>query len=563
MVIRADGSGGAIPLAVYPPGFDLSGYVIFDPITGETINGAGHSNQALNAFQPMGNGSGGGFLPLGGPSPNGPTDIVAEPETGFYQVVQDGVQIWGSNLVTLTSAVLSNTVAFAFETGNASYDGTGTNLRGSLQCAVLLIDGSKFAGNGVLSFPGDALCFTMDTCYLENGNHTLQIATTWINPDNSDGNNVNITRWSDPVTITVSNAIYYPQWEPEIGEGDISAYFLETTCTDADWHIDIYDVSNNLAQTLSGHTYDGTITAYWNMVDTNGIARTDADADPEFSAVVTVADPVTKSTPKKNQRRKSWPDHGVWTMAYLDFFKYEYSANNLMLRAIYGITVTAGKYGGYWIYYPQPGQTNDFGQTYPMRYQKVNHYDPTITQTALAKDQALLELYLSNTNSRNFFYDGHGSASSIADIDSSDLNKLIKNRYRFVMLDACSTANGDLDQAFGINGPGDFAVTYYENTGIRPGAFCGYDTDITYAVGGQVSVNGVTYDDTIPDDVPYFITNFTFYWDSMGWTLRNAITSAANNLPNPGGPGGREYHWQIYGYDDLRIDEVNHRGDAW
>lgn len=49
----------------------------------------------------------------------------------------------------------------------------------------------------------------------------------------------------------------------------------------------------------------------------------------------------------------------------------------------------------------------------------------------------------------------------------------------------------------------------------------------------------------------------------MNETLRESINDAADNLPNPGGPGGREYHWQIYGYDDLRIDEVNYRTDTW
>jgi hypothetical protein len=573
MVMPANGSGGTVPLAIYPPGIDLTGFLIYDPLTGETVSGAGYSNQALSplsvraaGLQTMADSGGLSPLPIGGPVPDGGSaGTVQEPETGFYQVVKDGVQIWASNVTNLTSGPLSGTVNVTFETGNAANDGTGTNILGSLDSAVLLIDGAKFAGDGALSYPGDSLRFSMDTAYLENGDHTLQIVTTWINPDNSDGNNVNIMRWSDPVSFTVSNAIYYPQWESEIGEAGVSAYFLKSVCTNTDWQIDIFDVSSNFVQRLTGHTDDGTIAAYWNMVDTNGVTRTNADVDPEFSSVVTVFDPATANTPKKIQRHQDWPDHGVWTMAYSDFFKFEYSANNLMLRAIYGITTTAGKYGGYWLYYPQSGQTNDIGQTYPMRYQKSNHYDPSITATAIAKDQVLLKLYLSNTNSRNFFFDGHGSPQSFGGISSSELKKKIKHRYRFVMLDACETANGDLDKAFGINGPGTFDVTYYENTGIRPAAFCGYDTDATYAQGGQVTVNGVTYDDTIPDDVPYFISNFTFYWDAdlMHQTLSDAINNAGANLPNPGGPGGRENHWKIYGYDTLRIDEVNHKGDTW
>jgi len=44
---------------------------------------------------------------------------------------------------------------------------------------------------------------------------------------------------------------------------------------------------------------------------------------------------------------------------------------------------------------------------------------------------------------------------------------------------------------FGIKGPGLFDITHYENTGVRPAAFCGYDADVTYATGRTRTVNGV------------------------------------------------------------------------
>jgi hypothetical protein len=43
MAIPTDGSGSADPLAIYPPGFDLSGFTIFDPATGESISGNGYT----------------------------------------------------------------------------------------------------------------------------------------------------------------------------------------------------------------------------------------------------------------------------------------------------------------------------------------------------------------------------------------------------------------------------------------------------------------------------------------------------------------------------------------
>ncbi len=482
---------------------------------------------------------------------------------GFYRVVKDGVRLLDSSMLVLTNGVLSNSVSIGFEAGNA--DGSGTNVLGVIESADLLVDGVKFAGDGVLDSPINISPwrFSMDTAYLENGDHTLQVEVSWLNPDNSDGNHVNITRQSDSIPITVSNVIYYPQWEPEVGEAGISAYFLKTTCTNADWQIDIYDVSNRLAKTLTGHTYDGTIEAYWNMVDTNGVTRTNADLDPEFSSIVTVADPITKETPSKKQRANNWPDHGKWVITYQDFFKFEYSANNRIQGSINSFASTAAKYGGYYLYYPPSGSTNDVGQTYPIRYQKINHFDINITDAAISKDHALLKSFLSNTNSRNLYYHGHGSPVSIAGgFLASEVKASVKHRYRFVFLNGCDTANGGWDAAFGIHGPGQFDITHYENTGIRPAAFCGYNIEIPYATGGIRTVSGVTYDDTIPDDVPYFVTNFLFYWDLEQYSLTDAIYYGKQYLSAVGGwyPGTG---LQVYGYADLKIDDFNHATDTW
>jgi hypothetical protein len=559
LVRPVDGSGSPVPLCLYPPGFDLSGFVILDPSTGQWVSGSGYTRRqpSLNRLQPD------------DPQPqdDDPGNGGSPADPGFYQVVMDGVKISGSSISNLTSGVLSGTIPVLFEAGNASGDGTGTNLLGTIDNATITVDFVKFPGDGVLGPPWESSPwqFSLDTRYLQNGDHTVQIEVTWKNPDSSDNNNPYFDRYSDFVSITVSNNISYPNWEPEIGETDISAYFLQTTCTDADWHIDIYDVNSNLVQTLTGHTPDGNIEAYWNMIDIKGVARTNADVDPEFSSIVTVADPFSASTPKKKQRRKDWPDHGVWTVAYQDFFKFEYDPNNYMKGSIDAFANTAAKYGGYYLYYPPAGSTNDIGQTYPLRYQKTNHMDTNITYLATIMDEALLEIFLMNTNSRNFYYNGHGNAAGIAEgLEASELNSLIKHRYRFVFLDGCETANGHLDQAFGINGPGVFALPYYQSTGIRPGAFCGYNCLTYYATGGPKTVNGVTYDDTIQQDAPFFIYNFLFYWDTdlEGQRLADAVYNAALPLFPIGRSGWTPGDGlQIYGFNDLRIDDYNHKLD--
>jgi hypothetical protein len=119
---------------------------------------------------------------------------------------------------------------------------------------------------------------------------------------------------------------------------------------------------------------------------------------------------------------------------------------------------------------------------------------------------------------------------------------------------------GAWDKAFGINGPGQFDITYYQNTGIRPATFLGYDRHTYYAVGGPVNRDGVLYDDTIAWQAGGFILNFLFYWDAAENDLSYAINNAKRNLPPI-------YSWypgdglQIIGYPYLHVDEFTRKTD--
>lgn len=508
------------------------------------------------------------------PFDDGPLDSGGESFTnsmGFYQVVQDGVQIANSSITNLTNGILSDTLTIRFEAGNAD-PSNGTNLIGTLSSAVLLIDGEKFKGDGasITAPPTLPWEFTLDTAYLENGDHTVQVEVFWFDPfGNNDGTETMFpSRNSDTVTITVSNGVYYPQWEEQIGEAATNAaFFLKTSCTNADWTLDIYDVGSNFVQQLIGHTDDGIIEAYWNMVDTNGVARTNADVDSEFFAIATVADPIIKKTPPKKRVKNDWPEHGIWTVAYLDYFKHFYSPDNNMKGHINRFALTAQKYGGYWLYYPPAGATNDIGQTYPLRYWDPKHTNEVVTSGQIAKDSAMLKRFLSNTNSRNFFYRGHGGPDQVGYVTASELAKVIKHRYRFVLLQACNTADGSLDHAFGIKGPGQFDIPYYQKSGVRPASFMGNRGKSRFGNWAPQNINGVDYDGTIPWQVPYLYYNFLFYWDAelMGWDLFSSMGEAILDLPAIDGwsyddhPGRR---LTIYGYPFLHIDEYNYR-NSW
>jgi hypothetical protein len=168
MVMSADGSGGAVPLCIYPPGSDLTGLLIYEPSTGESESGDGYtvSQPSLNRLQ------------RNDPQPMDDSGGGNPPDPGFYQVVQDGVRIQNSSLSNLTSAPVSNTIAIYFEAGNAV---------GTLQEVYVLVDGIAYRGSDAIIgqpfYPG---ALTVDTSFLENGDHTFQVEAGWVNPDIGD-----------------------------------------------------------------------------------------------------------------------------------------------------------------------------------------------------------------------------------------------------------------------------------------------------------------------------------------------------------------------------------------
>ncbi len=47
LAVPVDGSGGAVPVAIFPPGFDFSNFNIFDPVSGESVSGIGYTTPLL------------------------------------------------------------------------------------------------------------------------------------------------------------------------------------------------------------------------------------------------------------------------------------------------------------------------------------------------------------------------------------------------------------------------------------------------------------------------------------------------------------------------------------
>ena len=555
MAIPANESGRGVPLALYPPGFNLTGFLIYDPATGETVSGTGYTisyRSALNGSMNAEDGTGMSPTPMGGPVPDGGSGgSETEPETGFYQVARLGVHIVG--LDNFTNGCVTNTITMPFEAANEI---------GSLNNMVVLVDGTRYRGADPVVAPGINGRITLDTSFLENGEHTVQVVASWLNPDLTDVNNHNFTRYSDPFTLSVTNVIYYPDWDDEIGELGFAYYAFKTTCTNADWQIDIYDVSNNLARTLMGHTDDGMVETNWDLVDLHGVARATNDDDGEFVATITVGDPVTKVT-KPRKKQITYPDHGRWAIAYQDKFG-NMASSNAYQSAIYDFGSIGAANGGAVTAFPTPGHP-EYGQTFPMRYRYTNCPTPPTGMQIIADENALMDLLTNNIN-RNFYFNGHGNAEGIATIESQRISIALQNKhyYRFVFLDACSTANGGLPAAFGINLNSTQPLSYFQKHGMRPRTFLGYNKDVYFGQNGNFydPDTGQYYPSLVPDRVIYFLTNFEFYW-YFNYDITTALYNAGNDTPDlrAGWEDGHGQDLMLYGYDGLYIDQYNYLSD--
>ncbi len=543
MAMPADGSEAAVPLALYPPGFDLTGFIIFDPTTGETLDGAGYS---IQAFSPLSNGPMRGPTPMDGPSPDGSGG--QDPDTGFYQVARVGVHIVG--LTNFTSGFISDSISMPFEAANEV---------GSLYDVVVLVDGARYRGAEPLIAPGVHGTINLDTSFLENGDRTVQVVANWLNPDVTDPNNHFFTKYGDPFTLSVSNIIYYPNWEDEIGELGFAYYSFETTCTNSTWQIDIYDVSNRLARTLTGNTGDGFVETNWNLVDLHGVTRATNSDDDSFSSVITVGDPTTKTTPGQ-KKPIPYPDHGQWAITYQNVLG-NMANSNVAYAAEYGIGSMAAPFGGAYTIPPTPGHP-EFGQTWPLRFPYTNDPAPPTGMQILADEKALINL-VSNSAMRNFYYQGHSGPTMVATVDSLRISMALgKHYYRFVFINGCSSANGDLPAAFGINFNSSQPSSYFQTHGIRPRAFLGYGQDILFTETGDFidPETGAHRPGRIPSRVTDFLNNFEFYW-YFNYDLTTTIYNAEMDIPDWRSGWADGSNLNLLGYAWLHIDECNYKSD--
>jgi hypothetical protein len=139
---------------------------------------------------------------------------------------------------------------------------------------------------------------------------------------------------------------------------------------------------------------------------------------------------------------------------------------------------------------------------------------------------------LYDPSSRNLVYFGHGGPNALG-YNPANTNRFItaaeiashlhtipagqtnRHAFRFVLLDGCATATGNLPEAFGIIHKENVLGIDYYNASLRPFAFVGWTASKWIGV-LQSSIN---YGHI------YFIQNIE-YWLATGYGIKDAVDMA-------------------------------------
>lgn len=514
LALRADGSSTPVPLKLYPPGFDLSGFLIFDPVSSEWFKGSPDITAALY------------LVGLNGPEPqdgDGPGDEGTPPETGFYRVVRNGV-----HLIGITNGItLSGMVTIPVEVGADE---------GTLVALSVREDGSPVGKSASIAPFQLPLHVVLDTMAMSNGVHEISGFASW-SSGGDEGSGTGVDAESPTITVNVYNEITFPGWIEHYGElYDAVLITAQSAHTNADWFIDIYGSDSGYIGTFGGHTDDGNIYAWWDLVGPppNFISYAD---QRYFDFVITTeyddgqaaqgngpqpqAAGSSTSAPMRTYRQTdNWTSKGMWVVANMQAWEGTVGHDLLDIASDgfagmaegFGLTVRPAR---------PAGESFRIG------------YGSDIPESTRNGQWTALRNALFHQESRNFFYLGHGAPDGIG--ASANTNRFIKateiaarlftipagqtNRhgYRFVFLYGCETASGTMPESFGIihreNVPGiDFA-----NAALTPGAFLGWNHKQSAAIVSSIMT-----------DNAYYIQHFQYEWLN-GFGVKDALDRAKNN----------------------------------
>ncbi len=541
LVLPKEEAKAAVPLAIYPPGIDLSGYVILWP-DGSTDEWSAELAEKWREVQQEQEGT--EIKDSGGES---------TADSAFFRVFH--IPDW------------------AFNVTNYTYDGPTffpvdfKDYRDMVAHIEVLLNGGPCPhAEFTTHVSGGQTNWGMDIYFdhLTNGTYQIQLVTTlWLNEEIGD-NSVYLVLTNLARPIVVFNQVTFPDWNDFI-QGDTYTFNAQLANPDTGWWIDVYDWQWNYVNTGSGHTTNGLVSWTWDLYDWLGNNRDDFDTDPYFFAEITFnslgdGPPITRPT---RPPVKGFPDRGEWLIAFQDRWYSDAPGYPPDLQGKYEEAVQAVRGG--------PLLIGDTAWWHPLKF-GTNVY----TQAEREQSWTNLLAWIGDLYVRNFYYHGHGRATALgADRHTLNTNGLVTggvfsyrgskstleswqvsrktkyNRYRFVFLDGCSTAAGNWPNAFNISKT-NRAIEFYENhpKKPRPSVFVGWNQP----VGGEGW--GTAYNRH----------KFQSYWignwanDADQPSIETALTRANNGA----GWVSHQQLWgalRVYGYNGMRMRDYNRKGD--
>jgi len=576
LVVTTDGSGAALPLIIYPPGFNFSGFIIFDPSTGEQVSGteftrtssslAVSSRINVNATDLTPPDYGGGT--------NNQTSQVATPDTGFYRVAQTGIHIYGLT----NGAVLSGTVQFPIELGlNSSNEIVG----------VVFYDENKDPIAGAKAV-GTNNCWTMvwDTKQAFNGSYDIYAKVFFAGDDSVA---------SIPHTVTVSNTISFPlNFTRFFGS---QMWVFAQTIPNSVYQIEMYDQNTNYVGTFSGNADGyGYISFIWSLQNRSGQVLTDTNffgiftvntssmsgttsmslrsaggkrsgsiqdflnvspaiktfntsLQAQSQTIMASADFTGDQAPEKWSKEKSWFPGNGFVIAYSPLTDNTSTTDKIRKMMIGG---DGGLYGGV------VSTLGLYGLGFRMSPGNISQTSAFIMNDGNSRSNLLS--YLSGDDPsgdyRHFYFFGHGDdtcfgCASYPMIAACELQIYLKNEwileekvpehpYKFVMIDACeSAAGGALCRTFGIP-PQTINDLCFINAGIQPRAYVGYKDKSVFT----------------PNDWDWnsmMLGGFFNDWMN-GYTLQECMDRAKNGTSTSGN-FLMESSAVIFGATDLKISD--------
>ncbi len=465
--------------------------------------------------------------------------------SGFYKVLRVGT--WIEHLTN--NMPVSGLLLVGVEAGHPD---------GELQSVTLTIDGSPVPHSARKISPFGDRYFVADTTRYSNGEHEIQAHSTFVLKDIT-GDDVPFLLVDSPaITLQFTNVVTFEEWSELFGETNC-CFTIHSTIFAANWQIQIVNEQQVLLKTLSGQTTNGLIDVQWDLRNSQGQLQTSGvfNSSVTITALNTNAGPnqATQQAPVKLQQVKNWPGVGQWVFArQLLFTNYNNSED------FYDIMDSVVALGVEWgIQPPQPPRQS--GKPWYI------HYTNDLASTR-SNDWNVLRQALSNSVVRNFYYFGHGGTFLGNDfpygIDSGEMSILLKislpnhpnyRPLRFAWLDGCATAADDWATQFGIQARPDVSLDFYKTNGTRPGAFCGFANSI-YAR------NHYTPDNTLDLDFAYYRSNFVFYWQEIGATLKSSHQQADQLTPEQDPDYPFHSYLKIYGYSELLYGQYN-QPDDW